>query len=92
MGEQFNSYNEMETGMIVACKQCLELVHKQGVLHGDVRPANFIITSRDSAVLIDFGRSKRNASKEARRKEMQDFEKDICYDYEKSKNIFIYFN
>ncbi|MDR2469803.1 MAG: protein kinase [Tannerella sp.] len=39
--------------------QALDFVHRQNVLHLDIKPSNILIDKRDNARLIDFGVSKR---------------------------------
>jgi serine/threonine protein kinase len=36
----------------------LEYVHSEGILHGDIKPANVLLTLRDGPQLLDFGMSR----------------------------------
>src|SRR4030095_5710258 len=45
---------EKATRLAVQIAGAIEAAHEHGVLHGDVKPANVIVT-RDSAKLLDFG-------------------------------------
>ncbi len=44
---------------VLACADALAAVHEQHLLHRDVKPGNIMITSKDEAVLIDFGAARR---------------------------------
>lgn len=39
------------------CLDCVEALHKKGILHGDLRALNFII-DKNKVYIIDFGLSK----------------------------------
>lgn len=44
--------------MFMPVINALDMVHKQGVLHRDINPDNFIVTSDNKLVLVDFGASR----------------------------------
>jgi serine/threonine protein kinase len=41
--------------LIFACCEALEHAHSMGILHGDLKPANVLVTQDGSVKLIDFG-------------------------------------
>lgn len=54
-GKAFRSFRHMSEKQRELCKKALDQLHKRGVLHGDVRPDNFVIDGEERAVIIDFG-------------------------------------
>ena len=50
---------------IAHAAEALDIAHKRGIIHGDVKPANILITGDDKVKLTDFGMA-RVAKREAR--------------------------
>ncbi len=51
-----DSYSALE--IIIELSDALALVHKKGLIHGDIKPANIVFRNTDCPVLVDFGISK----------------------------------
>jgi len=49
-------------GTIVMVARALHYVHQRGILHGDIKPANLIITPRGTPKIMDFGIARRSAA------------------------------
>lgn len=45
--------------IFVQAARCLALVHAKGIVHGDIKPANLILTRSGRVKLIDFGSAQR---------------------------------
>jgi len=48
----------------------LKSIHKAGVLHGDIRLANFCATTAGEAFIVDFSHAGKSTSKTARAREV----------------------
>jgi len=49
---------------LVGCLGALQFLHDNGIIHGDVKPSNLLVDSRNRVVLGDFGLARRAASEE----------------------------
>ncbi|HUT08899.1 MAG TPA: protein kinase [Thermoguttaceae bacterium] len=49
---------------LVGCLGALQFLHGNGIIHGDVKPSNLLVDSRNRVVLGDFGLARRAASEE----------------------------
>jgi len=45
---------------IVMVARALHYVHQRGILHGDIKPANLIVTPQDTPKIMDFGIARRS--------------------------------
>lgn len=45
--------------------RALEYLHRHGIVHGDVKPANLVLSSSGSVVLVDFGLARRRGESSA---------------------------
>jgi len=49
-------------GFIVMVARALHYVHQRGILHGDIKPANLIVTPQGTPKIMDFGVARRSQS------------------------------
>ena len=52
---------------IVMVARALHYVHQRGILHGDIKPANIIVTPSGTPKIMDFGVARRSLDQQARR-------------------------
>lgn len=50
--------------------EALQVVHSVGMLHGDIRPENIMVSGTDKAVLLDFGFAGRCIDRKCQREEL----------------------
>jgi len=50
-------------GFIVMVARALHYVHQRGVLHGDIKPANLIVTPQGTPKIMDFGVARRRQAR-----------------------------
>lgn len=73
-GRTYNNFKEVSVEERKQCLQRVEQLHAIGLLHGDLRAPNFIMTPR-GVFIIDFGRSKFvEPGEEQLEEEMSDFQ------------------
>jgi serine/threonine protein kinase len=51
-------YSDAAAWVALSLARALEYVHSEGILHGDIKPANVLLTLRDGPQLLDFGLSR----------------------------------
>jgi serine/threonine protein kinase len=52
------SYPDAAAWVALSLARALEYVHSEGILHGDIKPANVLLTLRNGPQLLDFGMSR----------------------------------
>ncbi|OTB01164.1 hypothetical protein M426DRAFT_266532 [Hypoxylon sp. CI-4A] len=63
-----------------ACETALGNLHKLGIVHGDVNRYNFLVTEKEGVKLLDFERSRENASLEEMSREMESLRAELVDD------------
>jgi serine/threonine protein kinase len=54
-----------------AALTALQSIHQAGILHGDIRPANILVSDCGGITIIDFGHSSRSNNKMAKMEEFK---------------------
>jgi serine/threonine protein kinase len=56
------SYPDAAAWVVLRLARALEYVHSEGILHGDIKPANVLLTLHNGPQLLDFGMSRAPSS------------------------------
>lgn len=56
-GEPFCNLEEVTRGQVGKASKALRFLHEQGILHGDIRLSNIVVSAAGAVNLIDFGLS-----------------------------------
>ncbi len=65
-----DSYNALE--IMIELSDALALVHKKGLVHGDIKPANIVFRKGGCPVLVDFGISRSVSTRHSQSKKTHD--------------------
>jgi serine/threonine protein kinase len=70
-GEPFCNLEEVSRDQLVDASSALRFLHRRGILHGDIRLANIVVSSAGVVKLIDFGLSHFSSNSDAMKAEME---------------------